>query len=53
MVGENHQKPKKTQVFFCLCISKQKKTKKHKDSKKKHLLRLNKKVSSKFFFGGF
>ena len=50
MVGENHQKPKK--VF---CISKPNKKQKNtrKKQKKKHLLRLNQKVSSKFCFFGF
>ena len=44
---------KKHKFFFVFAFQNKKKTKKHKDSKKKHLLRLNKKVSSKFFLVGF
>ena len=49
MVGENHQTPKRNKFFFVFCISKPQKNKEN----KKHLLRLNQKVSSKlcFFFG--
>ena len=50
MVGENHQKPKK-KFFAFQNQTKNKKT--QGKNKKKHLLRLNQKVSSKFWFFGF
>ena len=50
MVGENHRKQKNTRFCLVFAFQNQKQTKKQGKHKKKHLLRLNQVVSSKFVF---